>query len=316
MNTLNAQQQIDTNQIIDYHVHIFSPELIDNLSNQGYNFKSSNFQIIKSKEDYSKISEITKDNGNSKMALITAGYAYKNINENLCEREFVKKENNLLADLIKTNPDDLIGFYGIDPLKDYAVDEILRCDEELNLDGIKLHLQANKLNLIDSIHLSKLKEIFYIADKREIPILIHNNAGDNSFGKKYFGIFEKEILENYNSLTIIFAHAGGGGGIFQFGYDFLKEFGRYSQKEKQANKHKIYFELSGVIKQRKYPGERTKKEFLKVMNEIGFEYFLFGSDYPVRNSSTYFKELSKMLDISIDDLKEISQRNIFNELKN
>jgi len=288
---LNAQQQIGSNLLVDYHVHVFSPELLENLSSQGYDFTNSSFQIIA----YKRITE--------------------QITEQQCEREFVKRENNLLSKLIKTNPDNLVGFYGINPLKEFAVDEIIRCDEELNLDGIKLHLQAIKLDLTDSIHLSKLKAVFYLADKRGIPIIIHNNARDNSFGKEYFRIFEKEILENYKSLTIIFAHAGGGGGIFQFGYDFLKEFARYIQNKNHPTKHKIYFELSGVIKQIKYPGEKTKREFLELMNQIGFEYFLFGSDYPVRNSLTYFNEVSKLLGIPIKDLKEISQRNIFSELK-
>ena len=250
--SINAQPSIERNKLVDYHVHIFSPELISNLSIQGIDFKQSGFQVIKEKKSYSNISEISTENNYSKMVLISVGYAYKDINGTQSEKYFVEKENNLLAKIIKSNPDKLLGFYGINPLKEYAIEEIKRCDEELKLDGIKLHLQSNKLNLKDSTHLFKLKQVFQLADKKKIPILIHNNTWDKNFGKEYFKIFEKEILNNFDSLTIIFAHVGGGGGFHQFGYDFLNEFNIYFQKNENKKKHKIYFELSATVKIRKY----------------------------------------------------------------
>lgn len=312
---IDAQIQNDTTQIVDYHVHIFSPELITNLSIQGLDFKKARFQIIKEKEEYSNISEITNDNEDAKMILISVGYAYKNIEGNLTEEEFVKRENNLLAEKVKTNRNNLIGFYGINPLKEFAIKEIKRCDEELKLDGLKLHLQSSNLNLKDSIHISKLKEVFQLADERNIPLLIHNNALDNSFGKEYFKIFTEEILDKCDSLTIIFAHAGGGGHFFQFGYDFLNEFNSYFQNDKSRTKHKIYFELSGVVKVIKYPKEKTHTEFLELMKKIGYDKFLFGSDYPVRNSPTYLNEIFNILNIETGELKKISERDIFEELK-
>ena len=45
INKMDAQIQNDTTQIVDYHVHIFSPELITNLSIQVHDFKKARFQI-------------------------------------------------------------------------------------------------------------------------------------------------------------------------------------------------------------------------------------------------------------------------------
>lgn len=314
-NSINGQFENDSIQIVDYHVHIFSPELITYFSTQGSDFKKYGYQIIKEKEEYSNIAEITKDNDDAKMLLISVGYAYKNPDGNLTEEEFVKRENNLLAEKIKTNPNNLIGFYGINPLKEFAIEEIKRCDEELKLDGLKLHLQSNNLNLKDSVHLSKLKEVFQLADERNIPLLIHNNAWDKNFGKEYFKIFKEEILDEYNSLTIIFAHVGGGGGFYQFGFDFLNEFNTYFKNEKHHQKHKIYFDLSAVIKLIKYPKAKSNTELLELMKKIGYDKFLFGSDYPVRNSPTYINEIFNLLNIEIEELKKIVEKDIFDELK-
>lgn len=315
LNPINGQVQNDSTKIVDYHVHIFSPELINNLSIQGFDFQKSRFQIIKDKKGYSNISEIIRDNQGAKMVLISVGYAYENMEGDLSKKEFVKRENNLLSEVVKTNSDILIGFYGINPLEDFAIEEIKRCDEELKLDGLKLHLQSCNLNLKDSIQLSKLQKVIELADKREIPLLIHNNAWDKSFGKEYFQIFKKEILDKNDSLTIIFAHAGDGGGFYQFGYDFLNEFIFYFREENKKGNHKIYFELSSVAKVIKYPKSRTDAEFLEIMKKIGYDKFIFGSDYPVRNSPTYLNEFFNLLNIEIDELRKIVERDIFKELK-
>ncbi|MDF1697750.1 MAG: amidohydrolase family protein [Saprospiraceae bacterium] len=314
-NSVNGQFQNAPIKIVDYHVHIMSPELISNLTFQGFDFQRSQFQIIKDKKEYSNISEISNDNQNAKMVLISVGYAYKNMEGGFSKEEFVKRENNLLSELVKTDPEHLIGFYGINPLEDFAIKEIKRCDEDLKLDGLKLHLQSCNLDLKDSIHLTKLQKVIELVAKRKIPLLIHNNAWDKSFGKEYFKIFKKEILDKIDPLTIIFAHAGDGGGFYQFGYDFLNEFVLYFQQEKERSKHKIYFELSGVAKITKYPTSKTEEDFLKIMKKIGYDKFIFGSDYPVRDSPTYINEFFNLMPIEKDELKKIIERDLFVALK-
>lgn len=312
-----SQVNPDSIRMIDYHVHIFSPELLKNLDLQGITFNKNVFQVIKEKEAYSDIFEISKDNQDAKMVLISVGYAYRNINNGINEREFVKKENNLLAEIVKTNPDNLLGFYGVDPLMDFAKEEIIRCDEDLQLDGLKIHLQANQFNCKDSSQLAKLKEIFVLADERDIPILIHNSAWQDSSGMEYFKTLEKEILKNSNSLTIIFAHAGGGGGLMPFMFEFLEEFHRYKNENQEHKKHKIFFELSGVVPIFPFtiPGNKSKEHLVFLMNKIGLDNFLFGSDYPVRNSPTYFSELKQLPGIDQEKLIKMVQRNIFSELR-
>ena len=65
----------------------------------------------------------------------------------------------------------------------------------------------------------------------------------------------------------------------------------------------------------KYPREKTHTEFLELMKKIGYDKFLFGSDYPVRDSPTYLNEILNLLKIEIDELKKISERDIFEKLK-
>jgi predicted TIM-barrel fold metal-dependent hydrolase len=248
------------------------------------------------------------------MLLISAGYAFKNTHGDNHKKLVVQNENDLLADLVSQNPEELVGFYGLDPNDGFALEELKRCDEVLRLNGLKLHLQGNQIDLNDSLDLFNLKRILYEADKRNIPLLIHNNAGDLRSGKKYFHLFKREILDHFDSLTIIFAHGGGGGGFFQFTKDFLEATSKYLINANNSE-HRLYFELSGVVRETPYPGELATLELVKLMKEIGYEKFLFGSDYPVRDSLTYYEDLRRYLPIEEGELERIVSRNIFAELR-
>ena len=48
---------------------------------------------------------------------------------------------------------------------------------------------------------------------------------------------------------------------------------------------------------------------------IGEEKFLFGSDYPFRNSKAYIEEISRELELQEVILKRIIERDIFERLK-
>lgn len=301
--------------LIDYHVHIFSEALVSNLEDRGISFKNSGFKVLK--KSYDSPEELFKNNPADKLLLISTGYAYvlpeKNVNRDSLEYDFVKKENNLLAKIKQTSPEKYIGFYGINPLKEYATAEILRCHNSLGLDGIKLHLQFSEVNWENPEHLEKMKKIFSILSKNQIPALIHNNASNFFFARKHFQIFEKEILNKNDSLTIIFAHAGGAAGFTQFTYDFLNEYLEFVDRNKfnKKNHHRIYFELSSVIKRYRLPGSVSYKELKKLIQEIGEDSFLFGSDFPVRESEAYKNELKYYLQLDAKLLDRICKNDIF-----
>ncbi|MEL7122869.1 MAG: amidohydrolase family protein [Bacteroidota bacterium] len=315
---LKSQLNIDSLNIVDYHVHIFSEGLIHNLEAQGYNMANSGFQIInESASDYSNLDKILKDNSSFKMVLISTSYAYKQLDTInwMNEKEFLQLENDLLAKLIQKQPKKLLGFYGINPLKGYALNEIKRCHEELKLHGLKLHFQGNHVDLNNEDHLQKVKAILSYASKEKIPVLIHNNAWNIEDGQNYANTFIAQVLEEIDSLTIIFAHAGGGGGFFKFTKDFLSTFDEYFKTADASRNHNIYFELSGVIKLRQFSGSQDLKELEVLMENIGFDRFIFGSDYPVKNASVYIKTIMNKLNLRPNILKAIIERDIFQKSK-
>jgi predicted TIM-barrel fold metal-dependent hydrolase len=314
---LYCQLEVHSLQVHDYHVHVFSEDLSKKMQEELGSFESNGFEVIyQDLASYGRIERILVDNNAAKMLLISAGYVYSRliIDEEKCEAA-VRRENDFLARIVRGAPDRFIGFYGIDPLKSFAIREINRCHFELGLHGIKLHLQGNGIDLTDSVHLSKLRQVFELASQEGIPLLIHNNSSNIGSGENYVRRFIESVLSDFEGLTIIFAHAGGGGLFFNFQYDFLIGIKDFMDNSSHSGRHNIYFELSGTAAIREYPGERSMEELSELMSEIGEDRFLFGSDFPYRTCSTYLRVLEHELRLDSDVLRAIVERNIFEELK-
>ncbi len=314
----SGQSAFDSLRIIDYHVHIFSEELIRNLNTQGYDMAASGFQITPSLlSTYSNLDSINRNNKAFKMLLISAGYAFRDLDHGgeEAERKAVQRENDLLSKLVQSNPDKFTGFAGVNPLKEFTIREIIRCDEVLKLDGIKLHLQGCNVDLKNPSHLERVRKVIQLAAERHLPLLIHNNAWNINEGALYAGIFIDSILNKTDPVTILFAHGGGGGLYFNFNHDFLTAFSNYFKNDPDSNRHKIFFELSGTVSVIDYPEEKPMSDLEQLMLDIGTDRFLFGSDYPYRTGPSYIEELYHELKMDKSILKNIIESDIFRELK-
>ncbi len=312
-----CQVDISTFKVVDYHVHIYSKTILDNITAQGHDFSKGGFEVVKKKKAYSDIEAIMRDNDNAKMLLLSAGYGYAGggAKKGAAERGVVQQENELLAKLVGRYPDQLIGFYGLNPLRNYALEEVTRCKRRLGLHGLKLHFEGNNIDLWNPKHLTKLQTLFQFLSVENIPVLIHNNARDNESGTAYAERFIEFFLEKTGPLTIIFAHSGGGGGFTNFTYDFLTTFAEYLTSARSAEKHRIFFELSGTALSFDYPGSKSLSSLSRLIETIGPDHFLFGSDYPFRKSKTYASQLGELLTLDSKTLKGIIERDIFEELK-
>ena len=67
--------------------------------------------------------------GIRKALVLSLAYQYGNPNRPAVENEYqkVKAENDWTSEQVAQYPDRLVGFCSINPLKDYALEEIARC---------------------------------------------------------------------------------------------------------------------------------------------------------------------------------------------
>lgn len=298
---------------IDYHVHIFSDDLLYNLANRGFIFQGETFEVNCVEESCSKVDKI-KANNSDKLVLISAPYAIQIDSENddsLKLYDFVKRENNFLNKIVNSDRNSFYGFCGINPSWEFALDETVRCINDLNLDGIKFHFQSNQIDLNDAKTQESISEILLFLSEKNIPVLIHLNITDLTNGSGMAKQFIKNFLCNHNKQTIIFAHCGGAGGLYKATLDVLEEFDIFLKTSEFSVNKDIYFELSGTIIDQKYPGKISSTELKKMISKMGHKHFLFGSDFPLRTGKKYIELLKEELDLGAEMLETIKTRNIF-----
>ena len=304
LGVIYAQKQNELFPKYDHHVHILSPQLISDWKAHGVPFS-------KLDSAYTSISYIFRETGAEKIFLLSMAYLYgaEGFTEE-SEYEKVKDENNYLAQQVNKLPNQSIGFFSVNPLKEYAEKEIIRCADELNLTGIKLHFNNSSIELTSQDHLSKLKKPFHIISQKKLPVVLHLHNGSESFGIKDIKIFIDSILANLPELELYIAHLGTSGGYNKITEEILNSFIDYFNSSRMPEKQKIFFDISAVVLTESLEGipKLNKDEFGQVSNkirELGLKRVVFGSDYPVFNSREYLSTLKENLNLTAAEIQII-----------
>ena len=295
-------------QLWDNHCHVFSDALYHHLKSRA---KGSEL-LMGPAEKYSNIDTILLNNSADKVILISTGYAFSHGQRYLPEQleTLVKLENNYLSDLIETDKNKLLGFYGINPLEPFALSEIKRCHTSLNFHGIKMHFHASRVDFQEEETVSKLKLVFPYIQEHSIPVIIHFKNHKWDFSKEDIAAFFEQIIDLSKPTTLIFAHMAGDGLITQKTIETVSEILSF-EKNSKLN---LYFDLSAIVYKDFFEGiEVSDIEKKKLLEKIGYDRLLFGSDYSARIYDEYIILLTERLSLSKKEVKQILTNNIFKE---
>ena len=292
---LSAQNKALT----DHHVHIFSEELLMHLKSQrllGNSFKEVD-------RYYTDIDTIVKNNNAQKLWLISSGYAYstsqnleEEINLQLAEHQHLHNAASKFTNKIEP-------FYGINPLKPYALQLIKRAHKHLAFKGIKLHFQSSQIEFRNQKHVLRLWEIFSYTSQHDIPVIIHFQNHKNAIRASEIDFFFNYILPKQYNHQLIFAHLGSSGWLKNAD---LKN-ASYLKAQADVNQNvEIMFDLSGIINSGLYNGDlATDDQISNLLKSIGHKQLLFGSDYPLYSSQKYLSLLRKTLPFKRKQWKRI-----------
>lgn len=290
-----------TQQIpIDHHVHVFSPDLLQNLKIRKYGS-----EVLEGNQSlFANIDTILAKNAAQKLCIISTGYGYRlQYVDPRMEMALKIKEHNFLSNLVAKYPQRLVPFYGIDPLKPYALQLIKRARNHLNFEGVKLHFQASHIDFRKEDHVRALQEIFDYTGKHQIPLIIHLRNHKSDFGEVEVNFFFSEILPKEYPQTMIFAHLGSGGWITE---KSLKITESIVNATMLASRHNIYFDISAIISQEFQHLETiSDEEKANLLKKIGFDRLLFGSDYPLTSSIDFYNNLKNRIKLSKRQLRKI-----------
>lgn len=212
----------------------------------------------------------------------------------------VKAENDWVAQEVTRFPNRLIGFCSVNPLKEYALEELERCTRRLRLSGLKLHLANSDVDLRNPRHIEQLRRVFRTANDLKIPIVIHMRTRKPSYGRHDAEIFLRDVLPAAPDIPVQIAHMAGWGG-----YDTNTDqaLAAFAEAISAGNPHakKLYFDLTTVAVTRQTA--KTRKMIAERIRQIGLQRILFGSDTPPGDT---WKEFVRAVPLREEEFRTIA----------
>jgi predicted TIM-barrel fold metal-dependent hydrolase len=148
---------------IDYHQHLLSPSAAA-LGSLPNTFTARDLIALLDAA------------GVQRALILSLAYQYGNPNKPAVKDEYtkVKAENDWTAQQVAQYPGRLRAFCGVNPLKDYALQEIARCAKDPYLHfGLKLHFGNSDVNMDEPQEVAKVRAVFQAADEHGMPIVVH-----------------------------------------------------------------------------------------------------------------------------------------------
>ncbi|HEV2126922.1 MAG TPA: hypothetical protein VGW38_29580, partial [Chloroflexota bacterium] len=137
---------------VDHHQHLFSP--------------ATAVLIGADAIDGAALIAHLNDAGMERAVVLSVAYTFGSPNRTV-EHEYdqVRATNDWTSDQVARFPDRLRGFCGVNPLRDYALEELARGAEDPQLRyGLKLHFANSVVDYHDAHHLAQVQRVFRAAN--------------------------------------------------------------------------------------------------------------------------------------------------------
>ena len=256
--------------IIDFHTHIFPPQVKKNRNK--YIYGDPTFAILYSKKDAKLITAdeliASMDKEGIDVSVI--------VNIGWVTHELCVETNDYIMEAIARYPERLIGFCSIQPNScEAAIAEIERCTKA-GIRGVgELRPDMQLFSLADDT----MKPVAEVLKAHKLILLTHASepVGHDYSGK---GVITPEILYPFiasnTDLKIVCAHWGGG---LPF-YALMPEVKRALRN--------VYYDTAAS------PFLYSPHIYNHVIQLVGSDKILFGSDYPLLPQSRLIKEINSL----------------------
>jgi predicted TIM-barrel fold metal-dependent hydrolase len=244
--------------------------------------------------------------------VLSVAYQFSNPNRAPFTDEYarVKAENDWTAAQAAEFPDRLLAFCGVNPVRDYALEEIARCAADPRLrSGLKLHIGNSDVNFEDSVHLERVRAVFRAANANRMAIVLHLRPSvtrQRPYGERIARIFLTEVIAEAPDVPIQIAHMGGAGLLNDPPADEALEVFVKAIAENDARMRNVYFDVSGISGVGR--SAEISARLATRIRQLGIRRILFGSDAAVRGNSPLFSLTAfRQVPLSRDEFTTIVQ---------
>ena len=285
----------------DNHQHVFSPALVE--------FSKGSIPVIAAAE----VIKLLDEAGIERAVLLSSGYSYgRPGREPQDEYARVKAENDWNGIQAALYPKRLRAFCGFNPLKDYALEEMVRCARNPNLRrGIKMHFGNSDVQLENPEHIEKLKKVFREANARRMAIVVHMRASiskNRPYGPEQARAFLEQLLPLATNIPVQVAHLSASGPGFEDpkAHTVLEVLAEAVEKRDPRTRN-LWFDVTTITAGAN--SAATSALIVKRIRQIGVKRILYGTDAAVggnpKPSDAW--EMFCQLALSDDELKRIAR---------
>lgn len=282
---------------VDHHQHLFSPAVAA---------VSPGLQPVTAAD----LVALLDAAGIRRAVVFSQAYQFGNPNRPPVANEYVhvKAENDWTSQQVARFPDRLRAFCAVNPLKDYALDELARCAKDPHLRfGIKLHFGNSDIDLTNREHVERLRLLFRAANDRRMAIVVHLRSSvskERPYGATYARAFLNEVLPAAPEVPVQIAHLAGAGGYDDPLVDEAVGVFVDAVAKGDARLTHVYFDVSGVAGLGRW--EQKANLIAARIRQLGVDRVLFGSDgtvgeYTPQRATAAFRQLP----LSVTEFKTI-----------
>lgn len=223
-----------------------------------------------------RIIEVLDDAGIRYGVVLSLGYWFGAPSDPVEDRHAkTMAENDSTVAHAARYPDRLFAFCGVNPLADYAIQELERCAAIPAVRGMKIHMNNSDVELTNPAHVQGLRAFFGAANRLRVPIVMH-------FGGPVETLIA-EVLPAAPDIPIQIAHMASGWANARAFADAI-EAGRPGTRN-------LWFDWTQAlpIDTGEYPAEawvRARADAAAAMRRLGLDRILFGSDMPLRSNAS------------------------------
>ncbi len=304
----------DLPPIVDQHVHVLGPDVMRDWKSLGVSFSRPD-------SIYTSASTLlaAEDPEIERVVLVPMAHIYGTedftgaLQLTVDEEQLrVARENTHVSQDAARFPARAVALCSAPALRPYAMAEFTRCQRELRVAGIKLHLASSQADLTNDAHLAELARIFAWADSVSLPVLLHFDPQRRGLSTDDVARFARVVLEPATNVTVVVAHLGGSGGYGAWTRSVMRTLLEWDTARPAADsaRRRLYFDLSAVVLEEESEGvpattDTQARALLDDLRSAGLDRFTFGSDYPVFDPAQGARALVSRVGLTADELAQL-----------
>lgn len=260
--------------LVDYHQHVFSPELASLMVNGQAAPAVNAANLIR----------LLDAAGIERAVVLSTAYIWTQPSRGIPDAaRHVRAENDWTSRQVAQFPARLIGFCSLNPLSNDALAELAHCASDPNLRrGLKIHMGNSAADVHRPDHLERLRRLFRAANDARMAIVVHMRASVTeklSYGREEAAIFLADVLSAAPDVPVQIAHLAGAGGYDDPTTDAALSVFVDAIRRGDPHASRLWFDVTAVVDAMQTTA--VKEQIARRIRELGLQRILYGTDAPV-----------------------------------